>query len=143
MQLIDVRDLTAFMMKGLEDGLSGAYNLCGPEASKTLGDMIEVCNGLNPDAKPVWADPNWLVEQEVQLWQELPLVLPPDGSWDAMNRVDIGRAIEAGLTFRPWDETAADTLVWRLSTPEDGPPRHGLDREKERQVLDKWKEASR
>lgn len=135
MQLIDVRDMGLFMVLALEKQLGGTFNACGPETPKTLGDMIDVCHTLNLGTELVWVDPSVLAANGIELWQDLPLVMPADGSDDAMQRVDNRRAIGAGLAFRPWEATARDTLAWRRSQPEDGPPRFGMDRAKEAELL--------
>jgi 2'-hydroxyisoflavone reductase len=46
--------------------------------------------------------------------------------------VDVSRAVAAGLTFRPLEETARDTLAWSL---EAGEQRETLSRERERELL--------
>jgi 2'-hydroxyisoflavone reductase len=71
----------------------------------------------------------------VLLGSELPLILPVDGRSDGMLRVANRRAMAEGLTFRSWDQTAADTLAWVRSAPPSGPLRAGLDPEKEIRVL--------
>jgi len=46
---------------------------------------------------------------EVGEWMELPLWLSdPDAA--AMHQIDVSRAVAAGLTFRPVEETVRDTL---------------------------------
>lgn len=134
-QLIDARDLGLFMVLGLEKQLSGIYNACGPEAPKTFGDMITACHKLNLGTELVWVEPGALEEQGVQLWQDLPLVLPVDGSSDAIQRVDNRRAVAAGLVLRSWEQSASDTLEWRRTQPSDAPQRFGMDREREAEVL--------
>jgi 2'-hydroxyisoflavone reductase len=47
--------------------------------------------------------------------------------------VDISRALTAGLTFRPLEETARDTLEWSKIA---GEQRETLSRAKERSILD-------
>ena len=49
-----------------------------------------------------------------------------------MMRTDVSRAIAAGMTFRPLEETARDTLAWSL---EAGDQRPTLTRAKEREIL--------
>lgn len=137
MQLIDVRDLAQFSVTLLERGTTGVFNACGPDSPKKFGDMVEACHCLNLGATPIYVDPQWLIDQGVGLWTELPLVLPPDGSTDALNRTDNSRAIQAGLNFRSWETTARDTLAWALESPPATPPRFGLDRAKEAEVLER------
>lgn len=135
MQLIDARDLGRFMLTLVEREVSGTFNACGPETPKTLGDMIEACHKLNLGTRIVWVKPAFLAAQEVSLWMELPLVLPPDGSSDGMCQVSNRKALNQGLRFLSWEETARDTLAWVRAEPPQTPARHGLDREKERVVL--------
>ena len=62
----------------------------------------------------------------------LPLWIPAGGR----NLYSCARAVEAGHTFRPIDETARDTLAW--ATENRGPDhrwRAGIPREKEAEVL--------
>jgi 2'-hydroxyisoflavone reductase len=67
----------------------------------------------------------------VQAWTELPLWLPGDDD-TGMLQADVSRALAAGLTFRPLEETARDTLAWSLEAGEQRPT---LSREKERELL--------
>ena len=68
-----------------------------------------------------------------------PLWLPES---DEINRyfqaVSVGKAVAAGLSFRPLAETVRDTLEWDLTRPADIPRRAGLAREREREVLAAW-----
>ena len=68
----------------------------------------------------------WFGEDE-----ELPLWLPGE-EYAGLLQADISRAIAAGLTFRPLEETARDTLEWSLEAGEQRPT---LSREKERELL--------
>jgi 2'-hydroxyisoflavone reductase len=49
-----------------------------------------------------------------------------------MLRTDIARALAAGLTFRPLEETARDTLAW---SREAGEQRPTLTRAREAKIL--------
>jgi len=137
MQLIDARDMGLWMVLALEQGLSGVYNANGQDETLTFGDMVAACHKLNLGAQLVWADPEFLAENSVELWQELPLVLPVDGSGDGMQQVDNSKARNAGLTFRSWEVSARDTLAWRQTVTDEATPRFGLDPDKEAAVLAK------
>jgi 2'-hydroxyisoflavone reductase len=141
LQTIDARDLSAFMLHAIEDGLSGPYNVCGPVAPATFGDMIEACRTLNPEGRPVPIDPETMEAYGVTPWTDLPLVLPFDGSADTMNRGDNSKALAAGLQLRPWAETVQATWEWRRSQPDDVKLSHGMDRARELEVLAKLGEA--
>lgn len=125
MQLIDARDLAAFMVKALEEGLSGAFNTAGPDG--TYGDMLAACG-----AKDLrWVSSAFLEEHEVNL----PLLLPSDGSEDGLLQVSSAKAISAGLTYRPLAETAADTVRWRSSVETYDDRGFGLSAEREKELL--------
>jgi 2'-hydroxyisoflavone reductase len=135
-QLIDVRDLAAWIVRAGEDGLAGTYNAIG--RPRTREHMIETCRSVaGNDAEIVWVDPAFLLEHEVGEWMELPLWLVEE-QFRRMLSVDAGPALAAGLTTRPLEDTVRDTLDWVRSgqTPPDPPA--GLDRQKEQAVLDEW-----
>jgi 2'-hydroxyisoflavone reductase len=137
LQLIDARDLGLFMVLGLERGLTGTYNTAGPQMR--FVDMIESCHRLNMGAQLVWADEAFLAEQGIQLWGDLPLALPSEGS-DALMQVSSARAIAEGLTYRPLDQTTEDTGEWLRTEPPAGSPKYGLlTPEREAAALQAWK----
>jgi hypothetical protein len=54
------------------------------------------------------------------------------------------RAVKAGLRFRPYEQTARDTLTWYKSQGEGGRTRlAGPSAEKEAELLAAWKQAAR
>jgi len=55
--------------------------------------------------------------------------------------VDISKAIEAGLRFRPLEETLRDTLEWAKTLPVDHEWKAGLTAEMEAEVLAALKEG--
>ena len=60
----------------------------------------------------------------------------PDTEEDAgFSRVDVSKAIGAGLTFRPLEETIRDTIAWAETRPQDHEWRAGLNFDKERKLL--------
>jgi 2'-hydroxyisoflavone reductase len=128
-QLIDARDLGAFLVRLAERRTSGVFNATGPAEPLTLGETLEMTGGGG--ARLVWVDDQTLLDASVGPWMELPLWLPGE-EYAGLLRADISRAIDAGLTFRPLEETARDTLDW---SREAGEQRPTLSREKERELL--------
>jgi len=63
------------------------------------------------------------------------------GKDDAVARTNIDRALSNGLTFRPLEVTARDTLAWFKSLPQDrqSHPKAGLSSQREAEVLTAWK----
>jgi nucleoside-diphosphate-sugar epimerase len=99
-QFVDVRDLAAWIVDASERQLTGAFN-----ATSEPHAFADVVAG----ADVTWVDDAFLLEREVGEWMELPLwISDPDAV--AMHEVDVSRAVAAGLTFRPLEETVRDTL---------------------------------
>jgi 2'-hydroxyisoflavone reductase len=135
-QAIDVRDLAAWIVTGAEQRLGGVYDATGPVLR--LGDMVDqVVTAVGGKAQLVWASAEFLLERDVAYWsgpRSLPLWLPEDSR--GMTAHDVSAAVAAGLTTRPIGETAVDTLAWLRSVR--NPPRTGLSRAEEQDLLDDW-----
>jgi len=127
-QLIDARDLGAFLVRLAEDRTGGIFNATGPAEPLTLGETLERSGG----GDLVWVDDDTLLAAGVDPWMELPLWLPGD-DYAGILRADVSRALGAGIAFRPLEETARDTLAWSLASGEQRPT---LSREKERELLE-------
>lgn len=141
-QFIDVRDLAEWMVRLVESSAVGIFNATGPRDAISLGQLFETCTretgtGSNLVRVPV----AHLEERGVAPWTDLPLVNPYDGSGDAMSRVDISRALDYGLRFRPIERTIRDTLEWYRTERGAHPMRTGLSREREIELLAKLPEA--
>ena len=135
-QIVDARDLAAWIVESLENGRGGTFNAISP--TFTFAELIGTCREVSgSDAEPVWVDPSFLLEHGVDEWMELPLWLADD-SFRRMLEVDPAHALANGLRIRPLAETARDTLEWVRAglAPSDAPA--GLDRGKERELLDEW-----
>lgn len=146
LQFIHARDQAEWILDSAERGRSGRFNCTGPEQPLPLGRFLEACREVSGSgATFTWVPDDFLVEQEVGPWNEMPLWLAPgEGTLlDMPNE----RAIAAGLRFRPIEQTVAETLAWAQSqeephAPEDSTGRvrshGGIDPDKERRVLDAW-----
>jgi 2'-hydroxyisoflavone reductase len=133
-QVIDARDLAAWIVRAAEDGLSGTYNAIGRPLTRE--SLIETCRSVaGAEAEIVWVDPAFLIEHGVGEWMELPLWLVEE-QYRSMLSVDAEPALSAGLTTRPLEDTVRDTLEWVRSGEAPADPPAGLDREKEQAVLD-------
>jgi len=63
-------------------------------------------------------------------------VIPRNPIFTAIHEADVAKAVHAGLTFRPIEDTAADTLEWD-STRKDTQP-VGLTPEREAELIAAW-----
>jgi len=102
-QLIDVRDLSAFTVRTMDTKLLGAFNAVGPKEPMTLGDLIETVGtalGVAVRVRP--SDGR----------SGAPLTLPDDGSADGYFSVSGAAAYRQGLTLRSIGDSARDVLEW-------------------------------
>ena len=111
-QLVDARDLAAWMVDLAERRVAGAFNGTAPPGRTTMGATLEaVVEATGSGARLRWVPDDVLVAHEVEPWDELPLWIPPEagaGTW----AVGTERAQAAGLRCRPVAETVADTWAW-------------------------------
>src|SRR5947199_928260 len=138
-QFIDARDLAEWTIRMVENSETGIHNATGPAKPLGIGGMLDGIKGaLKSNASFTWATYEFLKEQKVQAWSDMPVWA---GDELDLSRANINRALAKGLTFRPLAETARDTLGWFKSLPQDRQSklRAGLTREREAEVLAAWK----
>ncbi len=136
-QVIDQRDLTEWIVRLAERGTTGDYNATGPAARMSMAEMLHGIRAATSAAvRFTWVAEDFLQEHEVRPWGDLPAWIPGD----PLMYVDIRRALDAGLTFRPLAVTARDTLEWDLTRPpeERSSRRAGMSRRRERELLSDW-----
>ncbi len=107
-QFIDASDLGSWLVDLSERQAGGVYNATHP--GRSWREVLETCREVgSSDASFEWVSNELLNEHEVGEWMELPLWIS-DPAAAAMHEVDVSRAVAAGLTFRPLDQTVRDTL---------------------------------
>jgi len=137
-QFIDSRDLAEWTIRMIENRETEIYNATGPAKALGIGGMLDgIKSALNSNAKLTWAPAEFLRQQKVEAWSDMPVWA---GDELGMARTDISRALGKGLTFRPLAETARDTLAWFKSRPQDRQSklRAGLTLERESEALAAW-----
>ncbi|MDX1378113.1 MAG: SDR family oxidoreductase [Anaerolineales bacterium] len=135
-QIIDVRDLAEFTIKLIEDEASGIYNATGPDYVLTMGRLLETCKQVSgSDAKFRWASVKFLNENNVAPWSDMPAWIPDDDEHQGFARVDVSKAMSAGLTFHPLADTVHATLEWANTHPTDHEWQAGLKSEREQELL--------
>ena len=111
-QIIDARDLAAFLLDLAEQRVAGAFNGTAPIGQATMRELLEaVVDATGAGAELRWVPDEALQAAGAQPWTELPLWTPAaewPGTWD----IGTERAQAAGLRTRPVAETVADIAAW-------------------------------
>jgi 2'-hydroxyisoflavone reductase len=138
-QVIDGRDLAAWLVEMIDLGVGGTYNATGPDYPLTMGRLLDACKRTaRSDARLVWVSEEFLLGEEVGQWMELPLWLAGE-EWAGMLSADVSKALDAGLAFRPLEDTIRDTLEWDATRPADERATNvGLAPEREAELLERW-----
>ncbi|MFC1500476.1 twin-arginine translocation signal domain-containing protein [Candidatus Zixiibacteriota bacterium] len=140
-QIIDTRDLGEWMIHLVENSTYGLFNATGPEKPLPIGEMLgSIKEGIGSDATFTWVNADFLQEQRIRAWSDMPAWVPPRDGMEGFGRFDCSRAIAAGLTFRPHEITARDTLEWHKTRPEERQANllSGISAEREAEVLEAW-----
>lgn len=137
-QIIDARDLAEFTVRRAETQAGGAFNAAGPGYSLTFEAMLHGIRAVTGVAAELnWAPAEFLAEQGINPWSDMPVWLPSGGEYAGFSTRSNARAIAAGLTFRPFADTVSATLDWFREQPEDRQAeiRAGLSAEREAEAL--------
>ncbi|MEO5929443.1 MAG: SDR family oxidoreductase [Candidatus Kapaibacterium sp.] len=138
-QIMDGRDLAGWMLDMVERKDTGIYNATGPDIPLTMGDVLEECRAAAGNtATLTWVSEEFLIEEEVGGWMEMPLWLPDSEEYAGFNTVDCSKAIAHGLRFRPISDIVRATLAWDATLPPERELHAGMKREREEELLAKW-----
>ena len=145
-QVIDVRDLTSWMMKLVDGRVNGVFNAVSPPGAFTMGELITACQRATPHSgtKVTWVAEDFLTthwkpdEVDLTPWE------PTQGESAGASLTSVAPATRTGLKSRPLAETVRDTLAWFQSLP---PQRQaslhaGLAAQKESDTLHAWHESA-
>ena len=140
-QFIDARDLAEWTIRMVENRETAIYNATGPAKKLGIGEMLNSIKEANKsNATLTWVNADFLEQQKVAPWSDMPVWIPPRGEEAGGNQISNQRALAKGLTFRPLAETARDTLAWFKTLPQDRQLhlKAGLTPEREAEVLAAW-----
>ena len=140
-----VETVTGETYGGLKALCEQAADLTGPAQPLTMGGSLDTAlSALNPAARLQWVDEQFLLDQGVAPWSDLPVWLPTAQA--GLHTVNISRALATGLNCRPLRDTLLDTAAWAdqqaaatpAATAAPGParPAVGLSSEREAALLD-------
>ncbi len=134
-QVVDVRDLAAWLVDLAEREWSGVVDGVGPVLSMARA-LAAVAEGVGAEPAWTWVDQETLTAEGVEPWMgpdSVPLWLPRP-AYDGMLGHDPEPAREAGLVCRPLAQTAQETAAWLQETT--GARVTGIGRERERHLLE-------
>jgi len=140
-QVIDVRDLTRFMLDLVERRVDGFFNAVTPPGALTMGGMIDTCQRVSgAETRFTWVDEDFLAKQLKPEGMNFAPWSPMRGEEAGASLTGITRSFAEGLRSRPLDETVRDTLAWHATRPAERQAqlRSGLSPEREAQLLAAW-----
>lgn len=141
-QVIDVRDLAAFMMTLVEARTNGTFNAVSAPGAFTMGGLITASQHASPRAgtKVTWVNEDFIAAHSKPEELNLPIWAPMKGEYAGASLTSIEPSRKAGLRSRDLGVTVRDTLAWFQSLPEErrAKLRSGLDPVREADTLQAW-----
>jgi 2'-hydroxyisoflavone reductase len=124
-QLIDVKDLAIWTLRMIEEKCAGTYNVTGKPI--LLKEVLLTCKEIaGSNAELVWAEEELLLSNNVAPWTEMPLWIPektplgPEHTepWSGAFHINIDKALQTGLKFKPLEETLRQIHAWLNENPQ-------------------------
>jgi 2'-hydroxyisoflavone reductase len=142
LQLVDVRDLAEWLVLLVENGTTGRFNALGPDKPMTWGRVIAACQKATPTPGTLTWIPGEFVAAQADIG--FPIWVPYVGNTKGFHTWMNQRAVQAGLRFRPVEQTVADLLAWyqgQLKEPQ-GRTKLAFTPDQERELLTRWKASN-
>src|SRR5205809_1357020 len=90
-QYIDARDLAEWTIRMVENRETGIFNATGPAKPLGIGGMLDgIKTALKSDAKLTWVSEEFLAQQKVEPWSDMPVWT---GKESGIARTNISRAL--------------------------------------------------
>ena len=143
-QFIDARDLAEWTIRLLEAQTTGIYNAVGPERAPAMSEFLAQCQeAADSKTEFTFVDADFLKARDIEpntvnCWH----IGEEDAAFRNIWNVSGAKAVAAGLTYRPTETTIQDTLAWDAARPPDAARRIGLEPERERELLQKWRKGA-
>ena len=152
-QFIDARDIAEWTIRMAEMGPSqagGIYNATGPRTPLTMAEFLYGCKAVTTaDPHFTWVPADFLQEQKVRAWSNMPVWIPPGPETNGFAQRNIQRALAKGLTFRTLAVTAKDTLEWHKTRSQEDRDKlaagaiAGISAQREAELLAAWHAKSK
>ena len=133
-QVIDGRDLAAFVVRATQRRLAGAFNCVGPAEPTTWGEVYDLVveqAGAGTELVPV--DEAWLVERGIDE-EVLPMWVPPERLGESLIAAG-DKAAADGMRLRSLSESVRDILA---EEPRIDVPSERLDLAGAARLLERW-----
>ena len=116
-QVIDVRDLTEWIIHLAETGTTGVFNAAGPAERLSMGEVVETTRtAIGAEAEFVWLGTGFM---ETHPGVYFPIWTPYEGEYKGFHTFDNARSVAAGLRFRPLSDTVTALLAAFDDLPEE------------------------
>lgn len=110
LQYVDARDLALFCVGLLERHTTGAFHVCGPDPAEPFLTVIRrVVNHVAPEGTQL-VEVDTESPESLHAQTKFPLWSGPQP--DPVLGMDPSRAVAAGLTLRPLEDSVDDVVAW-------------------------------
>jgi len=138
-QFIDVRDLASWIIRLIENNVTGIFNAVGPSTPLTMSKLLNaIKKEFHSYTDLIWVNDKFLIDEGIVPYSEMPLWIPDSPESVGYENFSFQKAVERDLTFLPLEDTIHDTIDWFLRERKETVLRAGLADEKERDLLRKW-----
>jgi 2'-hydroxyisoflavone reductase len=135
-QVIDARDLAAWLLECARGERTGIYNAVGPVVP--FGEWVSQARAVGGHIGPVVPAPTpWLLEQGVEQYmgEESLAIWMADPALQGWSGRSCATAQAAGLVHRPRQVLQRDVLAWEREQGLDRPRRAGLSARRQRELI--------